>query len=71
MAEDLDAKKMLLKVKEAIIAVITRGQAVTVNGKTYTRANLAELRAIRSDLEAEVTRLDRGGMRIRQVVPRG
>lgn len=68
----LAASEFLEEVNAAILAVLTRGQDVTVNGKRYTRANLAELRQLRKELQIEVAAEARsGGIRLRQVVPRG
>jgi hypothetical protein len=63
--------EMLEQVNAAITAVLTRGQEVTINGKRYSRADLGELRQMRTDLEREVRRGAGPGMRIRRVVPRG
>lgn len=65
------AQNMLEKIEQAIVAVLTRGQDVTINGKRYTRANLADLKEMRRELRAEVVSSSRGGIRLRQGVSRG
>lgn len=63
------AQELLDQVRAAIVAVLTRGQDVTVSGKRYTRANLSELRELRKELEGEVRRESTGGIRTRRGVP--
>ena len=65
------AAELLEAVNAAILEVLTRGQEVMIDGKRYTRANLADLRSLRDEIEQEATREERGGIRLRQVVPRG
>jgi hypothetical protein len=65
------AAELLEAVNAAILQVLTRGQEVVVAGRRYTRANLNDLRALRDELAEEEIREERGGIRLRQVVPRG
>jgi hypothetical protein len=67
----LELETFLDDIEEAIRAVLTRGQRVQVNGQQYTRADLGELRQLRTEARRELGRARTGGMRIRQVVPRG
>ena len=55
--------------KTAELAILQRGQSVTVLSRTYTRADLGELRELIRELETKVARETRGGMRMRQGVP--
>lgn len=63
------AQELLQQVRDAIEAVLTRGQDVSVGGKRYTRANLSELRDLRRELENQVRRESTGGIRMRRGVP--
>jgi hypothetical protein len=52
----VEAAKMALTVAEidtAIEKVLTRGQSVSVDGMTYSAANLASLQALRTKILAE------------------
>lgn len=64
-------QELLDATEEAILALLQRGQEVRVNGRTYRRADLPELRAFRDALKTEISRNARGGIRMRQAVPRG
>lgn len=61
--------EMLAKVDGAIDAILTGSQSMTVLGRTYTRANLDELWAMRKELTSAVTAEARGGSTVRLVVP--
>ncbi len=67
-AEEIQAR--LREVREAITAVLTRGQSVTFNGRTYTRAHLEQLRAMEADLRIDLRAATPRRSRFRQVVPR-
>jgi hypothetical protein len=60
----------LTEVRSAISAVLTGGQALGVNGRTLSRASLAELREMERDLEHRIARINRGGIRLGRVVPK-
>jgi len=67
----MTAAELLAKVETAIDGILERGQSYTINGRTYTRANLAELRRFRKELEVEVEKAAQGGgIRVRYGVPR-
>jgi len=53
--EDLDA---------AIEAIETGAQSITVDGRTYTRANLRELYLRQDRLESKANKADGGGRRV-------
>lgn len=46
--------ELLDLVDAAIESVLTRGQAVGVMGRTWTKADLRELYAMRTDLQARI-----------------
>ena len=72
--EDIDElKTMLGEVNTAIRKVLT-GQSYSLGSRTVTRANLAELRAFRRELQAEIDALEESGTtkrRFKRVVPIG
>lgn len=45
------------------------GQSYSIGGKNFTRANLREIREERVRLGREIDAEERGGIRIRRVVP--
>lgn len=47
-------KEMLEQVNSAISAIAVGGQSYTIGSRSLTRANLAELRATKADLEARI-----------------
>lgn len=51
-------KEMLEQVNEAITAVLMGGQSYRIGSRSLTRGDLATLKALRDDLEAEA---ERGG----------
>lgn len=64
---------LLDAVNEAIYKVLA-GQSYSLGTRSVTRANLAELRAMRKALEAEIDALDESGTvkrRVRRAVPLG
>lgn len=70
MATEIEtAQAQLVKVRAAIDTVLTSNQSVSVLGRTWTRAELSDLRAMERDLIARVGRLERGGVKIQRVVP--
>lgn len=52
--ENMATEELLLEVKRAIRAVLAGGQAYKIGSRELTRANLAELREMRLELEAEM-----------------
>jgi hypothetical protein len=70
MATELEtAQQQLSDVRTAITAVLTLGQAYTLLGRQFTKADLGELRRMENDLIARSARLSRGGVKIQRVVP--
>ena len=68
-----EKRKMLAEVNAAISKVLT-GQSYSLGSRSVTRANLAELRSFRKELEGEIAALEeRGTTRrsFRRVVPIG
>lgn len=61
----------LAEVRAAIRAVLRGGQANAIHHRALTRASLRDLRDMQKELEAELTRLQRGGVRVRRGVPLG
>lgn len=51
----IDAKTMLAQVNEAIMTVLVGGQSYRLGSRSLTRADLAMLRTMRSELEAQVS----------------
>lgn len=48
--------EMLKEVNNAIYSIMVGGQAYSIGSRSLTRANLAELRSLKNELEAEATR---------------
>ena len=68
-----ELQAMLDEVNNAIMKVLA-GQSYTLGSRSVTRANLAELRSFRKELEAEIEALEDSGTTRRQfkrVVPIG
>ena len=63
-----DAQTHLDEWMAADIAV-AKGQSYTIGGRSLTRANAAEIRANIDYWDGKVTRLTRGGIRVRGVTP--
>lgn len=63
--------ELLAEVDTAIEAILQKGQSYTINGRTFTRANLGELRRFRQELRAQDATDSSGGIRVRYGVPRG
>ena len=62
MEERLKPAERLAKVDEAIAAVLAGGQSYKLGSRSLTRADLAQLRALRDDLAAQAEREDGGGL---------
>jgi chloramphenicol 3-O-phosphotransferase len=56
------------QIDAAIEAILTTGQSVTVDGVTYTRANLADLRSLRSEVAVETANSTQGHLFSRSLV---
>ena len=52
--EDMDASQMLREVKKAIQTILIGGQSYKIGTRQLTRADLAQLRALRRELEVEI-----------------
>lgn len=61
--------EMLEKVDGAIDAVLSGSQSFTLLGRQYTRAQIADLWAMRKELASAVAAETRGGSTVRLVVP--
>lgn len=69
MAEDL--KTQLERVQAAIAKIESGEQSFTVNGRDVTRPRLEALYQREADLLRRIASQERGGLRVRQIVPRG
>ena len=54
MSTNTKAAEMLEQVNSAISAVLAGGQSYKIGSRSLTRADLAQLKAIRDDLEAQI-----------------
>lgn len=52
--ENMSTSEMLKEVNNAIRTVLVGGQSYKIGSRELTRANLAQLRAMRTELEAEL-----------------
>lgn len=50
------------QVDAAITQILTTGQSVTIDGVTYTRADLGALRLLRSEIQSEEASSSRGNI---------
>lgn len=58
--QDVTPANLLKAVNVAIAKVTLGGQSYTINGRTFTRANLPELKKMRDDLSREVAESSSG-----------
>jgi|GEM_PF-3187046 len=56
------AAELLAAIEAAILDLATNGEEVWFNGRKYRKAQLSELRAIRTELKAEVALSSAGGI---------
>lgn len=62
MEEQMTPRQRLEQVDAAISAVLYGGQSYKLGSRSLTRADLAELRALRDDLAAQAAQEDSGGL---------
>lgn len=55
MENDYTTKELLVQVNNAIAAVLAGGQSYKIGSRSLTRADLAMLKSLKDDLEAQVT----------------
>ena len=48
------------QIDTAITAILELGQTITIDGVTYSKANLSELRALRTEIQGEEAVTSRG-----------
>jgi hypothetical protein len=58
-----EIRQELDEVNAAISAIVRGAQSYTVGSRSVTKASLAELRALRGDLQAELVTTENGGSR--------
>jgi hypothetical protein len=66
-----ERKQELVDVNTAITAILGSAQSYSIGTRSLTRANLAELRKWKKELEDEIAALSGGSGRFRRVVPVG
>lgn len=72
--EEIEERKALLGEVNTAIRKVLSGQSYSLGSRSVTRANLAELRSFRRELEAEIAALEESGTtkrRFKRVVPFG
>lgn len=52
--EDMSSEQMLREVKKAMQTILVGGQSYKIGSRQLTRADLAQLRALRVELETEI-----------------
>lgn len=62
-AELLITKNAELVLYREALAAILKNQSYTIKDRTYTRATLSEVRKGIKDLENEIAKIERGGIR--------
>lgn len=53
--EDMSTEQLLKEVKQAIRIVLAGGQSYSIGSRQVTRADLAQLRALKTELESELS----------------
>jgi hypothetical protein len=66
-----ERRSELADVKAAIKMILGGAQSYTIGSRSLTRANLAELRKWKKELEDEIAALTGGSGRFRRVIPIG
>ena len=56
--QDMTKEQQLAEVNKAIFAVLAGGQSYSIGSRSLTRADLALLKRMREELEAEITSAD-------------
>lgn len=70
MPTDLEVKNAQLVEVRAALSACAKNQSYSVLGRTFVKADLAELRKWESDLERQIARLSSGGRRrMQRVIP--
>jgi hypothetical protein len=64
-----ERREELANVKAAIKVILSGAQSYTIGSRSLTRANLAELRTWKKELEDEIAMLSGGSGRFRRVIP--
>ena len=59
-----DYQALLDKVDDAIEAVLEKGESITFDGVTYTKANIRDLMTLQAHYEKKVNRLEKGDRRV-------
>lgn len=52
--QNMSAEQLLAEVKRAIVTILVGGQSYKIGSRELTRADLGQLRALKTDLEAEI-----------------
>jgi hypothetical protein len=60
IGEDMRPAELLVQVNTAITAVLAGGQSYKIGSRSLTRADLAMLKALRDDLQAQIGRDNSG-----------
>ena len=68
MDENLTLEEQLARVNTAIAAVLAGGQSYQIGSRSLTRADLAQLRALRDDLTAQAAQEQSAGLLDRTMV---
>lgn len=65
----VEMKERLAQYLLAEVAVL-KSQSYTIKDRTFERANLREIRQAIKDLQNQITLAERGGKRVRKILPR-
>lgn len=66
--QSMKPAEMLEQINTAIVKIMVGGQSYKIGSRSLTRADLATLKAMRDDLEAQITQEDSGGLLSRTYV---
>lgn len=64
----MTSAEMLEQINAAIVKIMVGGQSYKIGSRSLTRADLATLKAMRDDLEAQLTQEESGGLLSRTYV---